>query len=93
MTDFKHTKAFKNLEDAFEGFCKKKDFENVEDISHLSVLEKLKLDLKKMSTAKSEYYVYVINLKKDVLNIKKFKDKNPDYIEGKPCVYVGQVSS
>ena len=37
-----------------------------------------------------KYYVYVINLKKDILNIKKFKDKNPDYVEGKPCVYVGQ---
>ena len=22
-------------------------------------------------------------------NVKKFRDKNPDYIEGKPCVYVG----
>ena len=43
-----------------------------------------------MSRAKREYYVYVINLKKEILNIKKFKDKNPDYIEGKPCVYVGQ---
>ena len=37
-----------------------------------------------------KYYVYVINLKKDILNIKKFIDKNPDYIEEKPCVYVGQ---
>ena len=24
------------------------------------------------------------------MNIKNFKDKNPDYVEGKPCVYVGQ---
>ena len=37
-----------------------------------------------------KYYVYVINLKKDILNIKKFINKNPDYMEGKPCVYVGQ---
>jgi len=37
-----------------------------------------------------KYYVYVINLDKEILKIKKFKDKNPDYVEGKPCVYVGQ---
>ena len=38
----------------------------------------------------TKYYVYVINLDNKVLNIEKFKEKNPDYIEGKPCVYVGQ---
>jgi hypothetical protein len=38
----------------------------------------------------AKYYVYVINLDKEILKIKKFKAKNPDYIEGKPCVYVGQ---
>ena len=38
----------------------------------------------------NKYYVYVINLDKEILKIKKFKDKNPDYIKGKPCVYVGQ---
>ena len=38
----------------------------------------------------SKYYVYVINLDKKVLNIKRFREENPDYIEGKPCVYVGQ---
>ena len=36
------------------------------------------------------YYVYVINLDKKVLSSKRFKERNPDYIEGKPCVYVGQ---
>ena len=37
-----------------------------------------------------KYYVYVIDLNKEVLKIKKFRDKNPDYVEGKPCIYVGQ---
>jgi len=36
------------------------------------------------------YYVYVIELDKKVLKDKRFRAKNPDYIEGKPCVYVGQ---
>ena len=40
-----------------------------------------------------KYYVYVINLDKEILKIKKFKDKNPDYVEGKPCVYVWTVST
>ena len=41
MTDFKHTKAFKNLEDAFGVSVRREDFENVEDISHYPVLEKV----------------------------------------------------
>jgi hypothetical protein len=38
----------------------------------------------------SKYFVYVINLDIKVLSVKKFSEKNPDYIKGKPCVYVGQ---
>ncbi len=37
------------------------------------------------------YYVYVIDLDKSILEKeKKFRDANPQYLEGKPCVYVGQ---
>ena len=35
--------------------------------------------------------VYVIELSKDVLYEAKFKKCNPDYITGKPCVYVGMT--
>ena len=35
--------------------------------------------------------VYVVELSKDVLHIKKFMDRNPNYIHGKPCVYVGMT--
>lgn len=38
----------------------------------------------------AEFYVYVIGLDKEVLNNKKFLERNPNYVEGKPCVYVGQ---
>jgi len=38
----------------------------------------------------AEFYVYVIGLDKKVLNSKKFRKRNPNYVEGKPCVYVGQ---
>jgi hypothetical protein len=38
----------------------------------------------------SEYHVYVIGLNKEVLNIRNFREANPEYVEGKPCVYVGQ---
>jgi len=37
------------------------------------------------------FNIYVIALDKEVLNIKKFRDRNPNYIEGKPCVYVGMT--
>ena len=38
-----------------------------------------------------KYQVYIIDLKKAVLGLKKFKARNPDYQEGKPCVYVGST--
>ena len=38
------------------------------------------------------YSLYVIDLDKEVLNIKKFREMNPDYIDDYPCVYVGQTS-
>ena len=39
----------------------------------------------------SNYYVYVIELHEEVLEIKKFLECNPDYQEGKACFYVGQT--
>jgi hypothetical protein len=35
--------------------------------------------------------VYVIELDKEVLNKKKFREENPNYIERMPCVYVGMT--
>ncbi|ATQ75400.1 hypothetical protein CR152_13380 [Massilia violaceinigra] len=35
--------------------------------------------------------VYVIELSKDVLYEPRFKKSNPDYVTGKPCVYVGMT--
>ena len=37
------------------------------------------------------YHVYVIELSKDVLYEPRFKKSNPNYIAGKPCVYVGMT--
>ncbi len=37
------------------------------------------------------YHVYVIELSKDVLDERRFRRSNPDYKEGKPCVYVGMT--
>ena len=36
-------------------------------------------------------YVYVVDLKRSVMQDGKFAGKNPQYIEGKPCVYVGMT--
>ncbi len=38
-----------------------------------------------------KHNVYVVELSKDVLYEPKFKKCNPDYIPGKPCVYVGMT--
>ncbi len=37
------------------------------------------------------YHVYVIELSGDVWYEKKFRDANPDYVPGKPHVYVGMT--
>ena len=38
------------------------------------------------------YRLYVIGLKSDVLDVRKFREANPDYIKGNPCYYVGYTS-
>ena len=40
---------------------------------------------------RKHHHVYVIELSKDVLLENKFRKNNPDYIDGKPCVYVGMT--
>ena len=45
-----------------------------------------------MKSTNTKYSIYVIELNPKVLKIKKFRDKNPDYLDGKPCVYVGFTS-
>lgn len=40
---------------------------------------------------RNHYHVYVIELSNDVLYEARFKRCNPDYITGKPCVYVGMT--
>jgi predicted GIY-YIG superfamily endonuclease len=40
----------------------------------------------------TEYSIYVIELDKKILELKKFRDANPAYNPEKPCVYVGYTS-
>ena len=40
---------------------------------------------------RDHYHVYVVELSKDVLYEARFRKANPDYIAGKPCVYVGMT--
>ena len=37
------------------------------------------------------YYVYVVELANDVLYEARFRKCNPQYVPGKPCVYVGMT--
>jgi len=37
------------------------------------------------------YSVYVVELRRTVLDEPRFRRANPDYVEGKPCVYVGMT--
>lgn len=40
---------------------------------------------------RNHYSVYVIELSRDVLYESKFRKCNPDYVTGRPCVYVGMT--
>jgi hypothetical protein len=40
----------------------------------------------------STHNIYVIELSQEVLENKKFREANPDYISGKPLAYVGMTS-
>ncbi len=40
----------------------------------------------------STHNIYVIELDKEVLKKKKFREANPDYVDSSPCVYVGMTS-
>ena len=40
---------------------------------------------------KPHHNVYVVELSMAVLSERKFRRCNPNYIEGKPCVYVGMT--
>ena len=44
---------------------------------------------RKRSQPPKTYSIYVIELDKGVLERKKFRECNPTYQDGKPCVYVG----
>jgi hypothetical protein len=40
---------------------------------------------------RKHHHVYVVELSKEVLDESKFKRCNPNYQDGKPCVYVGMT--
>jgi hypothetical protein len=40
---------------------------------------------------RAHYYVYVVELSRQVLDERRFRKANPQYVEGKPCVYVGMT--
>jgi predicted GIY-YIG superfamily endonuclease len=41
--------------------------------------------------ARLSHNVYVIELASDVLRDRRFRRRNPGYVDGKPCVYVGMT--
>jgi len=40
----------------------------------------------------ARYFVYVIELDSKVADLRKFREKNPNYIKGNGCVYIGQTA-
>ena len=48
--------------------------------------------MRKSDLSMAKYYIYVIELDPVVADHQKFRQKNPRYIKGNGCVYVGQTS-
>ena len=44
-----------------------------------------------MTMRRHHHHVYVIELSPDVIYEAGFRKANPDYLRGKPCVYVGMT--
>lgn len=42
--------------------------------------------------AKARYHIYVIELDLEVVRFRKVREENPDYVDGMPCLYVGQTA-
>jgi len=40
---------------------------------------------------RAHYHVYVVELAKEVLEEPRFRKANPQYVAGRPCVYVGMT--
>jgi hypothetical protein len=40
---------------------------------------------------REKHNVYVVELSREVLGVKKFVNSNPTYVTGMPCVYVGMT--
>lgn len=41
--------------------------------------------------ARLSHNVYVVELAPEVLADRRFRKRNPDYVDGRPCVYVGMT--
>lgn len=54
-------------------------------------IAKWKAKAKKAAATGSARNLYVITLHPDVLSCRDFREANPAYIEGMPCVYVGMT--
>ena len=46
---------------------------------------------KEQRAPRLSHNVYVIELARDVLSDRRFRKRNPGYVEGMPCVYVGMT--
>jgi hypothetical protein len=44
-----------------------------------------------MPRRRDHHHVYVVELSKEVLLESRFRRANPQYVAGKPCVYVGMT--
>lgn len=57
----------------------------------LLVYASFKIQSKIFMSRRHHHHVYVVELSPDVMYEPRFKKANPDYIPGKPCVYVGMT--
>ena len=59
------------------------------DLDRDARIEQWKRKAKAAAKARKARNLYVITLHPEVLDSREFRDANPAYVEGMPCVYVG----
>lgn len=59
--------------------------------SHHQTIDQRERQTRSIMARRKHYHVYVVELSNDVLLNARFMRSNPNYLPGKPCVYVGMT--
>lgn len=71
--------------------CTNSDSLHRADLQRDARIAEWKRKAKQAARKKRKRNLYIITLHPEVLELEEFRDANPNYVDGLPCVYVGQT--